>query len=124
MLPLDHPGLVLEPMPRPRPEPVGAGLAGGVVAVRLADLSVVDGAGRAGWVGGWQASPATAAGDVVGVDGPAGAGDDPAATGVLCGGVRAAGRPAAPTAVGAGLAGAVLDRGHRMASPAGRHGDA
>ena len=40
-LPLDHPGLVRSV--RPRPEPVGAGLAGGVVAVRLADLDAVDG---------------------------------------------------------------------------------
>jgi len=44
-LPLDIPGLDLEPMPVPRPEPVGGGLAGGVVAVRLADVGVVDGAG-------------------------------------------------------------------------------
>ena len=43
MLPLDLPGWV-EPLPVPRPEPLGAGLAGGVVAVRLGDLAVVDGA--------------------------------------------------------------------------------
>ena len=35
-LPLDHHGFVSAA--RPRPEPVGAGLAGGTVAVRLADL--------------------------------------------------------------------------------------
>jgi hypothetical protein len=40
-LPLDHPGLARSV--RSRPEPVGAGLAGGVVAVRLADLAAVDG---------------------------------------------------------------------------------
>ena len=42
MLPLDLPGWV-EPLPVPRPEPLGAGLAGGVVAVRLGDLTVADG---------------------------------------------------------------------------------
>jgi hypothetical protein len=41
-LPLEHPGL--ERSRRPRPLPVGAGLAGGVVAVRVADLVAVDGA--------------------------------------------------------------------------------
>jgi hypothetical protein len=40
-LPLDHPGLVRSA--GPRLEPVGAGLAGGVVAVRLCDLAAVDG---------------------------------------------------------------------------------
>ena len=43
MLPLDLPGWV-EALPvSVRPEPLGAGLAGGVVAVRLGDLAVVDG---------------------------------------------------------------------------------
>jgi hypothetical protein len=41
-LPLDHPGL--ERSRRPRPVPVGSGLAGGVLAVRVADLVVADGA--------------------------------------------------------------------------------
>lgn len=40
-LPLVHPGLVRSV--RPRAEPVGAGLAGGVVAVRLGDLAAVEG---------------------------------------------------------------------------------
>ena len=40
-LPLAHPGLVRSV--RPGPEPVGAGLAGGVVAVRLDDLMAVEG---------------------------------------------------------------------------------
>ena len=42
MLPLDHPGL--ERSRRPRPVPVGPGLAGGMLAVRVADLVVADGA--------------------------------------------------------------------------------
>jgi hypothetical protein len=43
MLPLDVAGWV-EPLPVPvRPVPLGAGLAGGVVAVRLGDLAVADG---------------------------------------------------------------------------------
>jgi hypothetical protein len=41
-LPLDHPGL--ERSRQPQPVPVGYGLAGGVVAVRVADLVVTDGA--------------------------------------------------------------------------------
>jgi Insertion element 4 transposase N-terminal/Transposase DDE domain len=41
-LPLDHPGLARSR--RPRPVPVGSGLAGGVLAVRVADLVVADGA--------------------------------------------------------------------------------
>jgi len=41
MLPLDHPGLGSVSLPRPAP--VGAGLAGGVVAVRLTDLVAVAG---------------------------------------------------------------------------------
>jgi hypothetical protein len=41
-LPLDFPVWV-EPLPAPRLEPLGAGLAGGVVAVRLGDLAVVEG---------------------------------------------------------------------------------
>jgi len=41
-LPLEHPGL--ERSRRPRSVPVGAGLAGGVLAVRVADLVVADGA--------------------------------------------------------------------------------
>jgi hypothetical protein len=45
MLALDHPGLVSAV--RPRPEPAGAGLAGGVVAVRLVDLAMVEGVGGA-----------------------------------------------------------------------------
>jgi hypothetical protein len=44
-LPLDHEGLVVAA--RPRPAPVGAGLAGGVVAVRLCDLVAVHGVGGA-----------------------------------------------------------------------------
>jgi len=40
-LPLDHPGLVRSRRPRPVPE--GSGLAGGVLAVRVADLVVTDG---------------------------------------------------------------------------------
>lgn len=40
-LQFDHPGLVASV--RPRPVPVGAGLAGGMVAVRLDELSAVDG---------------------------------------------------------------------------------
>jgi hypothetical protein len=39
-LPLDHPGL--ERLRRPRPVPVGSGLAGGVLVVRVADLVVAD----------------------------------------------------------------------------------
>jgi hypothetical protein len=42
MLPLDFPGWV-EPLPAPRPQPLGAGFAGGVVAVRLGDLAVAHG---------------------------------------------------------------------------------
>jgi hypothetical protein len=42
-LPFEHPGL--ERSHRPRPVPVDSGLAGGVLAVRVADLVVVDGAG-------------------------------------------------------------------------------
>ena len=41
-LPLDHPGLMRSR--RPRPAQVGPGLAGGVLAVRVADLVVADGA--------------------------------------------------------------------------------
>jgi len=41
-LPLDHPGLTRSR--RPRPVPMGSGLAGGVLAVRAADLIVADGA--------------------------------------------------------------------------------
>ena len=41
-LPLDHAGLVSSPGRRPMP--LGAGLAGGTVAVRLADLAAADGA--------------------------------------------------------------------------------
>lgn len=40
MLPLDHPGLVRSR--QPRPVPAGSGLAGGVLAVRVADLVAVD----------------------------------------------------------------------------------
>ena len=40
-LPLDHPGFVRSRVPRPGPE--GAGLAGGVLAVRVADLVLADG---------------------------------------------------------------------------------
>lgn len=41
-LPLEHPGL--ERSRRARPVPAGSGLAGGVIAVRVADLVVADGA--------------------------------------------------------------------------------
>ncbi len=170
---------------QPRPVPVGAGLAGGVLAVRVADLVVADAAGGAellapgpvgpvrdgdlvawctvvavtpavfdengrigadGWLpdhvrlggagrapgrrrsgaGRRQAragpDPARAATvDVAAAGGSAGPGDDPTAQRVLCGGVRAAGRCAAPAAVAARLAGTGVHGGHGVA--AGRGAD-